>query len=89
MSTVSDHHNQAAVIRWLGGEPRRPPARRQPQVSDDLPYVFRWKAHGRQHEPCRLFARGAMNAAGVEFADGFRMVVSVNAIRKARIGEPQ
>lgn len=49
----------------------------------DFPYIFRWNRHGRKGQPCRLTARGKMNSIRVEFADGFVMITSGNAIRKA------
>ena len=36
----------------------------------------------RKGETCRVLARGAMNSALVEFADGARYVISRNALRK-------
>jgi len=38
----------------------------------------------RKGERCRILARGTMNAALVEFADGTRMVTSRYAVRKHR-----
>lgn len=52
-------------------------------MSGDLPYVYRWDRHGRKGQRCRVLARGAMNSCLVEFADGYRMVTSRNAIRRA------
>jgi hypothetical protein len=49
----------------------------------DLPYVYRWNRMGRKGERCAVTARGAMNSCLVVFADGYRMVTSRNAIRKA------
>lgn len=48
------------------------------------PYIYRWNRHGRKGQPCRVTARGRMNSIRVEFADGYIMVTSGNAIRKAR-----
>lgn len=73
------------------------------RVGPLLPYIFRWKNHGRQGQPCRVTARSRrqkpvpapemiafgwpapknFNSIRVEFADGFAMVTSGNAIRKA------
>jgi hypothetical protein len=49
-----------------------------------LPYKFVWNREGRKGQPCRLLVRGSMNSILVEFADGHRMVTSLNAIRKNR-----
>jgi hypothetical protein len=52
--------------------------------TDDLPYIYRWDRHGRKGQRCRVLARGAMNSCLVEFADGFQMVTSRNALMKAK-----
>jgi hypothetical protein len=51
-------------------------------------YVYRWDRQGRKGERCRVTARGSMNSCLVEFADGYRMVTSRNAIKKAAITPP-
>jgi hypothetical protein len=38
----------------------------------------------RKGQSCRVVARGTMNAALVEFADGHRVVTSRYAVRKAQ-----
>lgn len=48
------------------------------------PYVYRWDRQGRKGQPCRVACRGTMNSILVVFADGYAMVTSGNAIRKAR-----
>jgi hypothetical protein len=48
----------------------------------DLPYVYRWSREGRKGQTCRVLVRGKQNSCLVEFADGFRMVTSRNAIKK-------
>lgn len=57
-----------------------------------MTYVYTWgprfKVPGlpvldRKGALCHLRARGAMNSALVEFSDGYRAVVSRNALRKA------
>jgi hypothetical protein len=53
-------------------------------LKTDLPYIYRWNREGRKGQPCRLLVRGKMNSILVEFADGHRMVTSVNAIRTNR-----
>jgi hypothetical protein len=50
---------------------------------NDLPYIYRWNRMGRKGERCAVTVRGTMNSCLVVFADGFRMVTSRNAIRKA------
>lgn len=47
-------------------------------------YIYRWDRHGRKGQRCRLIARGKMNSICVEFADGYRMITSGNAIRRSR-----
>lgn len=46
-------------------------------------YIYRWKRHDRQGQRCAVTARGVMNSCRVEFEDGFVMITSRNAIRKA------
>ena len=46
-------------------------------------YLFRWDRCGRKGQRCRVLARGRMNSALVEFDDGWRMVTSRNALRRA------
>ena len=46
-------------------------------------YLYRWDRCGRKGQRCRVFARGTMNAVGLEFEDGFTMVTSGNALKKA------
>lgn len=46
-------------------------------------YLYRWDRCGRKGQRCRVFARGTMNSVGLEFEDGFTMVTSGNALRKA------
>jgi hypothetical protein len=56
-----------------------------------FPYIFRWDRCGRKGQRCAVFARSrrggiygrGMNSVGVRFEDGFTMVTSGNAIRKA------
>jgi hypothetical protein len=50
-------------------------------------YVFRWDRPGlpgRKGQLCKVNARGKMNSCAIEFLDGFRAVVSRNAIKKYR-----
>lgn len=46
-------------------------------------YIFRWNRCGRKGQRYRDFARGTMNSVGLEFEDGFTMVSSGNALRRA------
>ena len=54
----------------------------------DYPYLFMWGNNslratlkGRR---CRVVARGTMNSVLLQFPDGFRVVTSRNAVRKAK-----
>lgn len=47
-------------------------------------YIYRWDRQGRKGQRCRMTARGALNSCRVEFADGFVMITSRNALRRAR-----
>lgn len=51
-------------------------------VSEKFTHVYRWDRQGRKGQPCRLTARGKMNSIRVEFADGYAMITSGNAIRR-------
>lgn len=46
-------------------------------------YVFRWNRLGRKGQRCRVTARGTMNSCRLEFDDGFVMITSRNAIKRA------
>lgn len=50
-----------------------------------FPYVWRWAARlpARKGTRCRVLVRGRMNSALVEFEDGYKVVTSRNAVRKA------
>lgn len=62
-------------------------ATRTPSASDvSTVYVYCWKKYnpalfGRR---CRVISRGSMNSALVEFEDGFKCIVSRNALRRVR-----
>lgn len=43
-----------------------------------------WRGFDRKGQLCNVIARGQMNSALVEFEDGFRAVVSRNALRRVR-----
>lgn len=47
-----------------------------------LTHLYRWDRQGRKGQLCRVLARGTLNSILVEFADGYRMVTSGNAIRR-------
>jgi hypothetical protein len=49
-------------------------------------YVYRWRLRNPRlgGQVCRVLARGALNTALVQFADGERVVISRNALRKAK-----
>ena len=47
------------------------------------PYIFRWNRCGRKDQRCAVTARGAMNSCRVVFQDGFVMITSRNALRRA------
>ena len=47
------------------------------------PYVYRWNRCGRKGQRCQVTARGKLNSCRVEFPDGYTMITSRNAIRKA------
>lgn len=46
-------------------------------------YLYRWNRQGRKGQECVLLCRGTMNSCLVEFADGYRMVTSRNALKRA------
>lgn len=49
-----------------------------------LPYIYRWNRQGRKGQPCEVVVRAkVMNSCLVRFPDGYQMVTSRNAIRKA------
>jgi hypothetical protein len=46
-------------------------------------YIYRWNRQGRKGQICTVLARGKMNSICVKFEDGYTMVTSGNAIRRA------
>jgi hypothetical protein len=50
---------------------------------NDYPYVYRWNRAGRKGALCKVTARGTLNSARVEFEDGFVMITSRNALKRA------
>lgn len=51
-----------------------------------MTHVWWWRSKlgDRKGEPCRVLARGTMNSILVEFEDGYRVVTSRYAVRRAR-----
>jgi len=48
-------------------------------------YIFRWNRPGlpgRKGQECTVICRGKMNSCMIQFEDGFRAVVSRNALRR-------
>jgi hypothetical protein len=56
-------------------------------MSEQL-YVYRWDRCGRKGQSCRVTARGTMNSCRVEFADGFVMITSRNAVKRLQLDKP-
>lgn len=61
-----------------------------------LPYLYRWDRQGRKGQPCKVTARSLrgdgrknFNSVRVEFADGYKMVTSGNAIRRHQISKEE
>lgn len=59
----------------------------------EYPYRYAWGPRwpgvcgggfSRKGQLCRVLVRGGMNSARVEFQDGYRAVVSRNALRRTR-----
>jgi hypothetical protein len=50
-------------------------------------HMFRWRrvlgGECRHGQPCRVVARGRLNSVLVEFRDGWRVITSRYAVRKA------
>lgn len=50
-----------------------------------LPYIYRWDRQGRKGQSCDVLIRTkVMNSCLVQFADGYKMVTSRNALMKNR-----
>lgn len=49
----------------------------------DHVWFWRSKLPERKGEPCRVLVRGKMNSVLVEFADGWKVVTSRYAVRRA------
>lgn len=51
----------------------------------EFPYIYHWGRQGRKGQRCKVTARSkAMNSCRVEFEDGYVMITSRNALRKAK-----
>ncbi|MGO4171607.1 hypothetical protein [Bosea sp. TAF32] len=78
---------QPAPIPRLNNATRSQAQRREVKANHPAPvsftYIYRWNRCDRKGQRCRVFARGTMNSVGLEFEDGFRMVSSGNALRRA------
>jgi hypothetical protein len=50
-----------------------------------FPFIWWWRSRlaERKGQPCRVLARGALNSVLVEFPDGYRVVASRYAVRRA------
>jgi hypothetical protein len=46
-------------------------------------YIYRWDRQGRKGQRCVVLARGTMNSCLVKFEDGYTMVTSRNALKRA------
>lgn len=73
------------------GESRQKAPRKTPRdvhgAFPSMTHIYRWNRQSRKGQECRLIARGKMNSICVEFADGYRMITSGNAIRRNAIRE--
>ena len=54
-------------------------------MAEDFPLVWFWKAKlpERRGQRCRVVAQGRLNSVLVEFEDGYRVVTSRYAVRRA------
>jgi hypothetical protein len=48
-------------------------------------HTWYWRAclPERKGQPCRVLARGRLNSCLVEFSDGYRVITSRHAVRRA------
>ena len=46
-------------------------------------YIYSFNRQGRKGQLCRVLVLGKMNSCLVEFEDGYRMITSRTAIRRA------
>jgi hypothetical protein len=54
-----------------------------------LTHIYRWDRQGRKGQPCKVTARGKRNSIRVEFADGYVMITSGNAIRRLQASQQE
>lgn len=56
-------------------------------MSEQFDRVWYWRSRlpERKGQRCRLLARGTLNSCLIEFEDGWKVVTSRFAIRKARV----
>jgi hypothetical protein len=54
-----------------------------------FPYIYFWNRCARKGHSCRVLARGKLNSCCVEFEDGWRMITSRNALRRAVCAQEQ
>ena len=54
-------------------------------IQPAYPYIWYWRKRlpERKDQLCKVLVRGTMNSALIEFQDGYRAVVSRNALRRA------
>lgn len=50
-----------------------------------LTYIYRWDRQGRKGQICTVEARGTMNSCLVRFSDGYGMITSRNALKRAPV----
>jgi hypothetical protein len=50
-------------------------------------YIYRWDRQGRKGQICTVEARGTMNSCLVRFSDGYGMITSRNALKRAPVDE--
>jgi hypothetical protein len=57
------------------------------RYKDRYPYIWYWRRRlpERKGQRCKITARGAMNSIRVEFPDGFAVITSRFAVRKAKL----
>ena len=52
------------------------------------PYIYSFNRQGRKGQLCRVLVLGKMNSCLVEFEDGYKMITSRTAIRRAGHSQP-
>ena len=59
-------------------------------MAERLTHVWRWRRHlaDRHGQACRVVSTGKLNSALVEFGDGYRVITSRWAVRKAKDATP-